>query len=496
MKKLTVVFALLTLFSITFKGQDNYINGVVKDIKTKELLPYTIITDPTKFFYYGISDTIGKFNLDKNKLSEKVKFNMLGYEPLIIEIENIPDVVYLKSKPIELAEVTITGYTAREIINLATKAWNDRYPKSPYLASGIYTKTVKSHDQYIDFLQGFGYFNTSGYQSYSKFDNLDSYFQFIMTNVRASNSYAKAGENTILEPKRSSKRNFSYDSGEKSIFKAYRGLEAFGPISAKSGRLISHFFRPPLSNWYDFHIDSIIYGSSNTYIINFETKKEHVPSELRLEAKGSIWINASNYNIIRYSVDFINYLYIPLFNVEHMVKLPFLATIDVRFTANNNQIFPQKIVLEQFWANNPGEDFVSTRPSRKRPGSNRIIEREEIHFFDYANKNNNTITINDEAIEFRRIFSILSSNQNLNYCESFWENKNYNTYDWEKIKTDLSHYMPIEEQFKSNNNSFYYCFDNDFKDMHGWSKDTEKLVISLWDNINTIESIIKGYLKK
>ncbi len=486
MKK--IFFAIVFLSAVlALEGQENLLSGFVKDAETREPIPYVMITDQNGFLYFGISDTVGNFSLDANRLSPKVKFSLIGYKPVILNREDIPEIVYLEIKPIELAEVTVKGITTDNIIKKATEVWKNKYRDSPYLASGVYTKTIQSHDQYLEFLQGFGYLITSGYKEYQKFDDFkNSYFYFAMTETRSSYSYAKAGSEIILEPKQATGGNLSYKSGNREIFMAYRAMEAFGPLSPKMGGFISRIFAPPMSKWYDFRLDSIIQGEPYIYVISFNTKNEHVPSEIRLECKGKLWVDASDFHIKRYSLDFINYLYIPFFRREN-IKLPYLATLDIWFTDVNGQLFPEKLELVKYWANNPGPEYVSFPPSRMRPGKNKLVEREKFLFIDYATEESfEKITIDN--IPLYRIMSRVTVNPNIRYSKEFWDNEKFTPYDWERIQSDLSVWVPLKEQFVNNNNTYYYSFD-DFIGYAGMSDEYEESIRYFWRDTEWIEII-------
>jgi len=463
-------------------AQGETIKGIIKDAETKEPLPYTIITDENEFLYYGLSDTLGEFKLKKNKIADKIKFQLIAYKPVIYESNSIPDIVYLKKKPVEIPEVTVKGITIDKVIKNAGKVWKNKYRATPYLASGVYNKTTKCRNQYVEFIQGFGYFMGSGYKKHKKFDNFNnSYFDFVMTNARVSNNYAKAGKDILLNPKRASSRKISYDSGNREIFMAYRAIEAFGPLSSKMG----WFFSKPMRKYYKFILDSICSGKNDIYIIKFQTKDQYVPSKLKLECQGKMWIDGSDFSIKKYSLDFINYLYIPFFNLKDM-KLPYLAKLFVSFEQIDNQLFPKNIKLIKYWANNPGTKYTNYPPSRMRPAQINLVEKEKFEFIHYGTEEEyENITIKE--VPLKRWLGLLESNPKIRYNKTFWENKNFKPDDWNKIQSDLSAFEPLSEQFKKHNNKYYYSFLS----LPHINNNQKKAIKTLWGNTEWIETISK-----
>ena len=133
MKKISYFLILILFFAGKIFAQDLELSGRVIDEKTKENLAFVSIVYNSK--NQGlISDLNGKFEISKDKKVEFLKFSYIGYEAKFIskkEINDKPLVIKLKSKNIEIEEITVFAKEnpAHRIIKLVTKNRDKNNPE-------------------------------------------------------------------------------------------------------------------------------------------------------------------------------------------------------------------------------------------------------------------------------------------------------------------------------------------------------------------------------
>lgn len=106
MKKTYLFLIFFTILNSIY-CQDDILIGVVKDKKTKEIIPYVNIVYLEKN-YGTTSDIKGEFKFPKLKEYSIIKISALGYKDSLINIEQLSNlVIFLEPEPFQLSEVTI-----------------------------------------------------------------------------------------------------------------------------------------------------------------------------------------------------------------------------------------------------------------------------------------------------------------------------------------------------------------------------------------------------
>lgn len=134
---LTRSFRLLILFLIlctpmTLSAQQQ-VHGLVVDASTNEPMPFVTIAAAGST-YGTVSNQNGEFVLTLEKIdpSDNIAFHYLGYETLLLKIDDLVDgmIVKIKEKPVRMREITIVAkpFSPEELIRKALERKEENYP--------------------------------------------------------------------------------------------------------------------------------------------------------------------------------------------------------------------------------------------------------------------------------------------------------------------------------------------------------------------------------
>lgn len=188
---------ILLLFSIVTHAQNIIIEGVIKDSKEKEILPYASIY-LQKSSLGTISNNKGQFKIviPQEKSNDSLVISFIGYHTQKIQLSTIenPLQIFLEENTATLDELIITGYTAQSIIKKAIERIPSNYYSKPYKSEGFYRVTSQKDNSYI-------HLSEAVFDIYqSKIDNPKQ--QFKLKKMRAiKDEKASKGIDLGLEPK-------------------------------------------------------------------------------------------------------------------------------------------------------------------------------------------------------------------------------------------------------------------------------------------------------
>lgn len=141
----------LVLFITGVCAAQTVVKGVVKDITTNENID--LVTVSTADLQHNtITNSEGAFQLTYPAGTEKIVFNYLGYAPLEVSINSLPDdnLFYLEPKNLELDEIIILNTPIDEFVEeLVKNSYNSL--NAPFLLSTYYREFVKVNDRYTKF---------------------------------------------------------------------------------------------------------------------------------------------------------------------------------------------------------------------------------------------------------------------------------------------------------------------------------------------------------
>jgi len=472
MKRLCVtrlcVLVLLCFLALPSFGQYSDFKGIVVDINTGAPIPNVVVTDMNRCFFYGASDTLGQFNLSTASLPDSVQFVFMGYQPCVFNQAALPKEVAMKPISLSIEEAVVLGISVNTIVKRAADVWKSHYRNKPYLGKGLYTKTTQSNNKYIEFFQGMGYFAASGYTKPKKWDNLHAYFEFVPKHTRSSFVYAKAGATYKLEAKFTNR----YNTGNREIFHAFRAVEAYGPLAPSTGLLTA-----APRKYYRFQLDSVVHHPAKTYVVRFESKPEAVGTKLRIEGQGWMWIDAQTFNIRRYRLEHLNYMYVPFCNRKKLA-LPYLAQVDIFFQFFEGELFPKKVNLLKVWKHNHAEDiYDSFPPSRLNPGSNHLVVHEQFLLKQITKKQ-----LVYDNVPVATIIKQADANPRLHYDKAFWTGANYEPQNWQKIVEDLGFEESLPRQFIKQDGFYYYDFEELPIGQYGTSERRKEVIEAIWQD--------------
>lgn len=152
MNRIIATFLVYFLFSTITIAQNIVIEGVIKEAKSKEALPYANIF-LQKDFLGTISNQYGQFKiiLPQEKGNDSLVISYLGYKTQTIRISTVknPLEIFLNEDQGILNEVVIVGYTAETIIKKALEKIPNNYFSEPYKSTGFYRVTSQKDNSYI-----------------------------------------------------------------------------------------------------------------------------------------------------------------------------------------------------------------------------------------------------------------------------------------------------------------------------------------------------------
>ncbi len=152
MQRILTTILFYFILSVVSYGQQILIEGVVKDWKTKEALPYANVF--LKENYFGtMSNQNGDFKIliPQRNSHDSLVVSFIGYKTQTISLSSIesPLEIFLKEDLITLSEVVITAYTVESIINKAIEKIPINYFSQPYSSKGFYRVATQKDNSYI-----------------------------------------------------------------------------------------------------------------------------------------------------------------------------------------------------------------------------------------------------------------------------------------------------------------------------------------------------------
>lgn len=188
MKKF-ILFPFLALFQTLLIAQTNIIEGKIIDAETGYPLPYSNVYVPAvKEGSFANDEGIFQFKADNTNESDSILFSHLGYEEIRITIgtlKKLGNIVAAKPTQYNLAEVVITPFAAREMVQNAIANAKENYPND----------FSKLRMTFKDFSK------RSGHRSHYSFFDLDAYIKTyqgkkmeMFSKVYSHEMYDKKGE--------------------------------------------------------------------------------------------------------------------------------------------------------------------------------------------------------------------------------------------------------------------------------------------------------------
>ena len=152
MNKILTTILIFVIFSTVINAQNIIIEGVIKDSKQKEVLPFANVF-LQKDYFGTVSNQNGEFKIitPQGNKNDSLSISYIGYKTQTISISNIknPLEVFLKEDRVILNEIVVTGYTAESIINKAIDKTPSNYSSKPYTFKGFYRVTSQKDNSYI-----------------------------------------------------------------------------------------------------------------------------------------------------------------------------------------------------------------------------------------------------------------------------------------------------------------------------------------------------------
>lgn len=393
-------------FTSITNGQNIVIEGVVKESKSKEALPYANI-----FLQKNILGTItnqyGQFKiiLPQEKENDSLVISHLGYKTQTIHMSTIknPLEIFLNKDEKILDEVVIIGYTAETIIKKALKKIPNNYFSEPYKSTGFYRVTSQKDNSYI-------HLSEAVFDIYqSKTDNPKQ--QFKLQKMRAiKDEKASQGIDLGLKPS----GIYEFD-----IVNNLDELELLNKTGLKQ---------------HNFQLEgSELFNGAETYKISFDQK------DIKKSGyKGYMLIDKETFAFVYFDIQLspkgVAYYKFGDASTRALMKI---IGINIDMSKNNYQI-QYKRFGDKYYLNNVGNDatltFKSDRKHYNFKGNTRVdylitkIETENVKQFT----NEETLG-QDKFIE----------QQNSIYDADFW--KNYN------IILPTSDFNEIASQLEANN---------------------------------------------
>ncbi len=173
---LSVILALLVSPAVLAQ---NFITvkGDVLDAETKEPLSYATVS-LAKFPIGVVTGQKGEFTfyVPAKNATDTLVISMLGYEQykLPVKIADRHSSFLLNPKPMELAEVTVTGISAKEIVRKAFKKVSKNYPSKPYLFSAHLQEFIREGSLYVRAFEAAVTIHNDSYRDLNQTYSIDS----------------------------------------------------------------------------------------------------------------------------------------------------------------------------------------------------------------------------------------------------------------------------------------------------------------------------------
>lgn len=156
---LYLIIVLLLVLNQGIFAQTISIEGVIKDKKTKEPLPYASVTVKERFLG-TMSGPEGQFTLylPDSLINDTLQINHLGYNsfetPINIVANSVIE-VKLKLASTNIEAVVIKPFLPEDILRLAIQNIQNNYPQQPFKTEGFYIEELIENDIYINFAEAF-----------------------------------------------------------------------------------------------------------------------------------------------------------------------------------------------------------------------------------------------------------------------------------------------------------------------------------------------------
>lgn len=406
MSRIITTILVFFLFQVITIAQNIVIEGVIKDSKQKEALPYANIF--LKGSYSGtISNQNGQFRIiiPKEKSSDSIVVSYIGYKTQTFCISKIknPLEVFLEEDLATLNEVVIVGYTAETIIKKALEKIPNNYFSEPYKSTGFYRVTSQKDNSYI-------HLSEAVFDIYqSKIDNPKQ--QFKLEKIRAiKDEKASQGIDLGLKPN----NIYGFD-----IVNNLDELELLNKTGLKR-----HNFQLE---------DSELVNGAETHKISFDQK------DIKKSGyKGYMLIDKETFAFVSFNIQLspkgVAYYKFGDAATRALMKI---VGIDIDMTKNNYQIFYKKF-RDKYYLNNVGNDATLTFKSDREHYNFTADTRVDYLITNIENQNVRQFT-NEETLGQGKFIE----QQNSIYDTDFWENYN--------IMLPTSDFNEIASMLEANN---------------------------------------------
>ncbi len=247
------------------------LSGIVKDQKTKQILPYASLGIRSK--HMGtISNQDGEFSLSLSaeNLNDTLVFSFVGYQNTQIKVADLQKneiEIFLTKDFISLQEVIIRNNDPEALIKAAVHRINENYPQQASNLTSFYRESVLKNNKYMIYLESVLDIYKS---SYSHQNNLERVKIFKSRKI-----YDVTRLDTIS-------------------FRLKGGIS--GCLQLDIVKNIPEFLNKEYAHFYNYRLADIsTYNNKPVYIVDFKPKPNL--SEPLLE--GRIYIETNNLAIIR-----------------------------------------------------------------------------------------------------------------------------------------------------------------------------------------------------
>ncbi|MDX2304493.1 MAG: carboxypeptidase-like regulatory domain-containing protein [Microscillaceae bacterium] len=390
----SIYITLLVLFSSLhgITAQELVLEGVVKDAKTQEPMPYVHVGVPKKNTG-TITNTDGRFILrvPASYANETLKISFIGYqdfEQMIAQIQQKQQMeVLLVESALNLKEIIISAESPAQIVAKASEKIVDNYPQQNTLYTGFYRE--------------------SNFQAPS---NQSEKCYYIIEAVTKMNkpSYKNAEPQGDIKIEQVRKNQFVGDSTKFGKWVA----GAFTPMRFDVAKKRMEFIDPKQQHKYNYQIDDYTtYYGRVVYIITFKPQKNSADYE------GTLYIDMDTYAIVK-----ADYQYTPQGLVRENYNRTHHSQLEKRQFVINYQPQDSLWYIESVWQQALAMDKISGNKVRYMTeyATTQIAPNQE-EKFEYGDK-----------IQWEEVFL----SRNTIYDTNFW--KNYNILaETEDLKENL-----------------------------------------------------------
>ena len=401
------------------------------------------IKDSCSDYIYSFTDKdgFGYINLEKQLIKDKIKISGIGYQPVLLSIDDLilyPNIC-LKEQKYNLPTVEISHPTMEALIEKSQKNLHiDRHPENKkgelsHYGNGYYTKIIESNHQIIHLRKEYGYFLTQGYSVISGIACLR--FYFFPTLSARSMDLRSDGQDTLKKKTiylSGINDNIAYDATQRKVFEGMEIIYRYTPLFAQR-------------KYFTFQWAE---EESDHYVIYFSTTPQGIPSHIptyRGQCKGSLYINKQNYKLEKINIDyFVRQFALSASSAFKKIK----ATFDY---TEKDICYIKECSMETIWrdpASLKNKVTISELPNRPHAAKNHLVEYETWKCETYqpiTEKITNKIIIRQASFMNKFVEAPYDSIK-INFIPPSLE------YDLSL----LNNYMPIKQQYEYNSNRLYW----------------------------------------